>query len=240
MTLHSGRLVGEVAATVPRAIETFGSAGIDCCRDARLTIAQVCLRIGVRSGRLISLLRQGAEGSESLRDWSKAPLGDLTRYVTGTYHPAETAAMERISSCLAAEQQERTTDLLLGDLRSAFAEVANNLMIHVWREENEVFPFVEDLERAHGETAPPPTAGAFPDPHDPILEGLRRLREMTRDYSCPAAPPSMPPILAELRAFDDMLHRHIHLESHVLYPRASALCACPLSAAEPAAVLTWF
>jgi regulator of cell morphogenesis and NO signaling len=237
MTLHPGRLVGEIAATVPGAIDAFGSAGIDCCRDARLTIEEVSLRTGIRAGRIVSLLHADGHQQRPPTDWRTGPLTALTRYVTDTLHPAETAAMERISRLLALEQSERPTDHDVGRLRSAFAEVANNLMIHIWREDNEVFPFLEDLEKAQGSAAPPPGREAYPNPNHPILEGLRRLRRITDHYSVPAA---LAPLLGDLRAFDDMIHRHIHLENHVLYPRASALCSCPVGGAEAEAALTWF
>jgi regulator of cell morphogenesis and NO signaling len=239
MPLHPGRLIGEIAATVPGAIEALASAGIDCCRDAGLTIEEVSLRTGIRPGHILSQLRACGRQQTPATDWVAEPLTALTRYVTETLHPAETAAMERISQHLAIEQQDHPSDVTVGKLRSAFAELANNLMIHMWREDNEVFPFIEDLEKRQG-AAPPPVRGAFPDPHDPILEALRRLRAMTRGYTAPAIPRSMAPVLAELRAFDDMIHRHVHLENHVLHPRASALCACPLEGSDAAGALIWF
>ncbi|HSN69815.1 MAG TPA: hemerythrin domain-containing protein [Thermoanaerobaculia bacterium] len=233
-----GRLIGEIAATVPGAIEAFGKAGIDCCRDASLTLDEVSERDGVSTAGVLSLLNQD-EPATKMIDWLVGPLTGLTRFVTGKLHPAEIAAMERVSSRLAHEQEDHPANAAIARLRSAFAEVANNVTIHMWREDNEVFPFIEAMEKEQG-IAPPPVRGAFPNPHDPLLEGLRRLREMTAEYSRPPGPASMDPILADLRAFDDMLHRHFHLESHILYPRASALCACPLGDRDAASDLTWF
>lgn len=237
MPLQS-RLIGEIAATVPGAIEAFGKAGVDCCRDATLTLKELSDRDGLSTATLASLLSADEPATKTI-DWLVGPLAALTRFVTEKLHPAEIAAMERVSARLALEQEDHPADLAIGRLRSAFAEVANNVAIHMWREDNEVFPFIEDLEREQG-IAPPPVRGAFPDPHDPLLEGLRRLREMTAASSNPSVPGSMGPVLADLRAFDDMLHRHFHLESHILYPRAAALCACPLGSRDAAAVLTWF
>ncbi|HEU5162151.1 MAG TPA: hemerythrin domain-containing protein [Thermoanaerobaculia bacterium] len=237
MPLH-GRLIGEIAATVPGAIEAFGKAGVDCCRDASLTLEELSARDGVSAAGVVSSLRADEPASKTA-DWLVGPLTALTRFVTEKLHPAEIAAMERVSAHLAREQEDHPADLAVGRLRSAFAEVSNNLTIHMWREDNEVFPFIENLEKEQG-TAPPPVRGAFPDPHDPLLEGLRRLREMTAESASPSVSASMEPVLADLRAFDDMLHRHFHLESHILYPRAAALCACPLGSRDAATVLTWF
>ena len=237
MPLQS-RLIGEIAATVPGGMAALSDAGIDCCRDARLTLEDVSRRNGVDPSKLAVLLTAGAPSPPTI-DWLAAPLATLTRFVTEKLHPAEIAVIERVSEQLALAQADHPADIALGRLRSAFAEVANNVLIHIWREDNEVFPFIEDLEKEQG-TAPAPVRGAFPDPHDPLLESLRRLREMTGNDPGATALPSIGPVLTDLRAFDDMLHRHIHLESHVLYPRASALCACPVGGPEASAVLTWF
>jgi regulator of cell morphogenesis and NO signaling len=232
------RLIGEIAATVPGGMAALGDAGVDCCRDAGLTLEEVSKRDGVDLSDLAALLLADSPSTHAI-DWLAAPLTTLTRFVTEKLHPAEIAVIERVAERLALAHRDHPADIALGRLRSAFAEVANNVLIHIWREDNEVFPFIEDLEKEQG-IAPAPARGAFPDPHDPLLESLRRLREMTGNVPATTAPPSIGPVLTDLQAFDDMLHRHIHLESHVLYPRASALCACPVGGTEASAVLTWF
>ncbi len=238
MPLRDGRLVGEVAATVPAAIAAFRLAGVDCCRDARLSLEEASLRTGVRCDRLISLLRGAPTKPAAIPNWRECPLRDLTRHIVETLHPAAIAAMETLSSQLAAVAHASPNDWTIANLRSAFAEVANNLVIHVWRVENEVFPLLDRLEEEHAGSAPPLTREELPNPHDPMLEGLRRLRSVTQDYSL-REPPAIGALIGGMHAFDDTLHRHIHLEHHVLYPRASALCACPLSDSEPSGVLTW-
>ncbi|HEY0594006.1 MAG TPA: hemerythrin domain-containing protein [Thermoanaerobaculia bacterium] len=235
MTLRTGRLVGEVAATVPEAIDAFRVAGVDCCRDARLTLEQAAVRTGIRSDRLLALMRHGTP-TRSATDWESAPLRALTRYIVESVHPTATAAMETLSSRLAAAAHAHPNEWSIGYVRSAFAEVANNLVIHVWRVENEVFPLLDRLEEEVRDAVPRIALEELPDPRDPMLEGLRDLRAVTREYT---QPEELGSLLSDIRAFDDGLHRHIHLEHHVLYPRAAALCACPLGDAARIPVLTW-
>jgi regulator of cell morphogenesis and NO signaling len=239
MSVRAGRLVGEVAATVPEAIDGFRAAAIDCCRDAQFTLEEASLRSGVRLGRLIALTLGGRRRDRTLPDWREAPLRALTRHIVLTVHPSLIAAMERTSAAVADFAQSHPNAWAIGGIRSAFAEVANNLVIHVWRVENEVFPLLDRLEGAQGASAPRLTSEDFPDPHDPMLEGLRRLRSLTQSYVAPPNLPDLEPLLADMRRFDHALHHHIHLEHHVLYPRASALCASPLTGSEPAPSLRW-
>lgn len=236
MTLRAGRLVGEVAATVPEAIDAFRVAGVDCCRDARLTLEQAAVRTGVRSDRLLALMRSRTPTSRIAIDWESAPIRALTRHIMESIHPTAMAAMETLSSRLAAAAHGHPNEWSIGYVRSAFAEVANNLVIHVWRVENEVFPLLDRLEEARDPAALPLAPEELPDSHDPMLEGLRDLRAVTEEYT---QPEELAGLLSDLRAFDDTLHRHIHLEHHVLYPRAAALCACPLGDSARIPALSW-
>lgn len=238
MPLRSGRLVGEVAATVPEAITAFRVAGIDCCREAHLTLRDASMRSGIRPDRLSALLREGSTPAAAGGDWRDAPLRDLIRHIVEAIHPTAIASMETISSRFASTALATPNDWSIAEIRSAFAEVANNLVIHVWRVENEVFPCIAQLEADCGSAAVRLTSEDFPDPRDPMIEGLRRLRAVAAEYAREPGTP-LAALLDDVRTFDDALHRHIHLEHHVLYPRAAGLCAHPSAEADPPSVLTW-
>jgi regulator of cell morphogenesis and NO signaling len=53
---------------------------------------------------------------------------------------------------------------------------------------------------------------------------MQRIRELTHDYLPPPdACGTYRTAFAELAAFDDDLHRHVHLENNVLFPQAVTL-----------------
>lgn len=227
MPLRAGSLVGEVAATIPEALGAFRAAGVDCCRDARLSLREAAVRTGVRSDRLIALMRPHAAGPTAV-NWSEAPFRVLTRHIVQSIHPGMIASMESLSLRLARVAHATPNDWSVGYVRSAFAEVANNLVIHVWRVENEVFPLLERLEDDDGTPGERLGPEDLPDPRDPMLEGLRDLRAITQDYAL-EQPEELTALLPDLSAFDDALHRHIHLEHHVLFARVAAIGTSPLA-----------
>ena len=60
--------------------------------------------------------------------------------------------------------------------------------------------------------------------HDTDGERLRKLREISNDYTLPAdACPSFTALYAGLEDLERDLHQHIHLENNVLFPRSIEL-----------------
>jgi regulator of cell morphogenesis and NO signaling len=57
--------------------------------------------------------------------------------------------------------------------------------------------------------------------HDADGERLRKMRDLTNDYTLPeGACPSYTALFAGLEDLERDLHRHIHLENNVLFPAA--------------------
>jgi regulator of cell morphogenesis and NO signaling len=79
--------------------------------------------------------------------------------------------------------------------------------------------------------APMPPFGSVNNPvrmmmfeHDNAGEVLRKLRDLSGDYTAPAdSCPSYKGLYAGLDDFERDMHRHIHLENNVLFPQAIEL-----------------
>jgi len=60
--------------------------------------------------------------------------------------------------------------------------------------------------------------------HDAAGELLRTLRDVTHGYALPPdACTSFQTLYAGLQGLEEDLHRHIHLENNILFPRAIGL-----------------
>jgi len=60
--------------------------------------------------------------------------------------------------------------------------------------------------------------------HDSAGEALRAMRRTTKDYTAPEeACVSYRALCQALGEFESDLHRHIHLENNILFPRALAM-----------------
>ena len=60
--------------------------------------------------------------------------------------------------------------------------------------------------------------------HDQTGEILYKIRKLTNNYTPPAeACTTFQVSLAELKEFEEDLHRHVHLENNILFPLAEKI-----------------
>jgi regulator of cell morphogenesis and NO signaling len=105
--------------------------------------------------------------------------------------------------------------------------------MHMTKEEKILFPYIDALVDAlrGGSRLPPSPFGTIVNPirvmetdHECAGDLLARLRELTRNFEPPSdACMTYRLCYQELGQFEADLHRHVHLENNVLFPRAIAL-----------------
>jgi regulator of cell morphogenesis and NO signaling len=118
---------------------------------------------------------------------------------------------------------------LLG-LRGDFNALAQELSMHMMKEEMVLFPYIERMEEAviGGEPILPPPFATVRNPvatmiheHDSAGILLRTMRQSSGGYTAPTgACTSFKTLYSALAEFERDLHQHIHLENNILFPRA--------------------
>ncbi|MCU0320106.1 MAG: hemerythrin domain-containing protein, partial [Flavobacteriales bacterium] len=121
----------------------------------------------------------------------------------------------------------------LNAIQREFTECAGAMAAHMKKEELVLFPFINQLEKAkqHSTTLPTPHFGTVDNPiammeheHDAEGERFRRIAELSDSYTNPPdGCTTYATAYAMLKEFEEDLHRHIHLENNILFPRAKAL-----------------
>ena len=117
-------------------------------------------------------------------------------------------------------------DARLPKVATAVAALANEMLAHLQKEELVLFPLVRHLE----------AGGRGPDPAGPIAQMeaehetagqiTARLRELTDGFTPDGeACNTHRALLAGLAEFESDLHRHVHKENSLLFPRARALAS---------------
>src|SRR5262249_15005151 len=116
----------------------------------------------------------------------------------------------------------------LEKIRNIFQSLGEELMLHMMKEENILFPYIERMEDAvvQGDPILPPPFGTVANPirmieYENAGIALKALRAATNDYTPPPdACVSFQALYTALANFEKDLHQHIHLENNVLHPRA--------------------
>lgn len=234
MGINVSNTVRDIAVNSPGATRIFESMGIDYCCGGQKTLQDACLASGISVEEIAGKLNDAASRAQLAGneiDWSNASLSGLIKYIEDSHHTYTREALARISKLLkkvVAVHGGHHTELI--EVQKLFTELVDELEPHLQKEEEVLFPFIMNLEEALKRNSLPPTScfGTVRNPvrmmnieHETAGELLRGLRASTGNYSAPEdACMSYRTLYEAMQELETDLHRHIHLENNILFPRA--------------------
>jgi regulator of cell morphogenesis and NO signaling len=112
-----------------------------------------------------------------------------------------------------------------------FSSVQLEMDSHMQKEEAVLFPRIKEVDKSQEQKLPLVSDGYISQPihmmereHEEAGELMAQIRNLTNDYTPPAnACTTFRISMAELRAFEEDLHCHIHLENNILFPRIAKM-----------------
>jgi regulator of cell morphogenesis and NO signaling len=222
MTLTRDTQVGQIAAEHPLATRVFARHQIDfCCGGAR-PLGEVCAQRGLDAETMLDEIgRELATSNESEERWDGAPLADLITHILAAYHRPLAEELPRLEAMArkVLDVHRDKDPLRLPELLAVLLGLRSELEDHMMKEEQILFPMIM---HGQGFAADGPIEMMLHE-HDVAASALRRLRELTDGYEAPAeACNTWRALWHGLGALEESLHRHIHLENNILFPRALA------------------
>lgn len=228
------QLIGEIVAEDFRTAAIFKKHKIDfCCKGGR-TIAEACKNKKVAPEEIYQEIQNLPKDHQSDIDFNTFPLDLLADYVEKIHHryvEEKTPIIQSFLEKLCKVHGERHTELF--EIRNQFNASAQDLAAHLKKEELVLFPFIKKMIEAKkiGESIAIPHFGTVENPvnmmkeeHSVEGERFQNIAELTNDYTPPAdACNTYRVTFAMLQDFENDLHRHIHIENNILFPRAIAL-----------------
>lgn len=224
--------VREVVVEDYRTAAVFQKYGLDFCCGGGATIERACQKKNIDAGHLLKELDavMTASGSDQphIASWDADFLAD---YIVQNHHryirSVLPSILEHAAKVARVHGGARSELLKIAEL---FGLVAADLEAHMAREEAVLFPYIKSLARAeHRENLSP--FGAVRNPirmmeaeHENAGEQMREIRMLSNDYIPPAdACMTYRVLFSELEEFERDLHRHVHLENNILFPKAIAM-----------------
>jgi regulator of cell morphogenesis and NO signaling len=240
MSIDVQQTVREVALSTPAATRVFEKFGIDYCCGGNKPLAQACGEAQIPIQKVVDSIEFAARSAKVRQDtplaedWSTAPLSDLIAHINNTHHKytrEEIARLGPLFDKVCNVHGASHPELL--DIRHDFQALAQELTVHMMKEERVLFPFIERLEEAVVAREPviPAPFGSVNNPvammiheHDTAGNLLRDMRARSDGYQPQAgACTSYKTLYSALAEFERDLHQHIHLENNILFPRAIEL-----------------
>ncbi|MBO2655586.1 iron-sulfur cluster repair di-iron protein [Shewanella algae] len=223
------RRVGELVAEDFRNAHVFSRFGIDFCCGGGHSLASACERAGAEPTEVLHALSQlAAEGTPD-DALAKLPLGELIDHIEATHHKyiRDTAPLllEYAQKMVRAHGEHyEEIKPLAGWIRA----LMDDLLPHLQKEEQILFPAIRALSQGQefnacfGHIGNPIRAMEYE--HDEAGQILAKLQQLTNHYQAPEhACTTWRVCYATLAEFEADLHRHIHLENNLLFPKALAL-----------------
>jgi len=233
ISVNSTKTVREIAVGTPNATRIFEKLKIDYCCGGNRPLEDACAEAGLELREVMRLLEESAlsDAQTAAPAFQTAPLSALMTYIVDKHHVFTreeiariTALLNKVCSVHGKNHQE------LFAIQQLFQELAADLLPHMMKEENILFPYIARLEEAHRNNAPAPQPpfGTVRNPvrvmmteHDTAGDILRKIRETTKDFTLPVdVCISYQTLYQALEGFEQDVHQHIHLENNILFPRA--------------------
>ena len=239
MTFSSAMKVRDIALSNPGARRILEDAGVDYCCGGAKSLHEACMHTDVPADEVLKRLRENSEQAGPDTLWVSAPLADLTRHIREKHHQYVRGAIPRVKAILEkvkAKHGENHREI--ADIQMLFIEVGQEMIMHMQKEEQILFPYIDAVERAVNEkgTIETPFFGTVRNPiqammseHDSAGELVKQIRKASSEYTTPAdACTSFQALYQDLRQFEEDLHEHVHLENNILFPRAAEMEAAVL------------
>lgn len=226
--------IRDIVAEDFRAAAVFQRHQIDFCCGGDRAIADACREKGLDAETVIAEVEAVTAGPGTLPRFNEWDLDFLANYIVTNHHSYVRRAIDTIgahANKVASVHGERHPETI--EVAKHFAAVAEDMTQHMFKEERMLFPYVVRLAEAErsGAAAPVAPFGSIANPirmmeveHQAAGDLMGRIRKLTSDFTPPAdACTTYTVTYKELEEFEADLHRHVHLENNLLFPKALEL-----------------
>jgi regulator of cell morphogenesis and NO signaling len=235
MDINNQSIIGKIVAENYKAASIFKKYRIDFCCNGNRTIADASRDKNLNEDMLIEELRSELTKKETGEiDFKAFPLDLLADYIEKTHHRYIESKIPEITPYLnkiVRVHGEHHPELAI--VEKLFLESAGDLSAHLKKEELMLFPYIRHSVKVQlaGSKLPEDKRGTataminqMEHEHEAEGDRFRTISELT-DYFTPPedACNTYRVTLSLLKEFEEDLHRHIHLENNILFPKSIAL-----------------
>jgi regulator of cell morphogenesis and NO signaling len=216
-----------------RAAAVFERHGIDFCCGGNRPIADACREKGVDAGQVVAELEATLAPASDQPRVAVWDLDFLAAYIVNNHHAYVRQAVGPMQA-----HTRKVADVHGGnhpevrEIAQRIDLVVADLLAHMMKEERVLFPYISQLAAAvRGGELPDAPFGTVANPirmmeaeHQNAGDHMAAIRRLSAGFVLPPdACTTFTVAYQELQAFEADLHRHVHLENNILFPRAIEL-----------------
>lgn len=223
------RTVADLVAEDPRRAAVFERVGIDYCCGGAVVLSKVCSDQGLDLATVTELLVDATRDDVDERNWNDATVQELIDNIVEVHHGYMATALPRLT--LLAHKVARAhgdREPAMRDAEMVVVQLVDEMRTHTGEEEQDVFPLCIDAAEGRLDSVDAEqlaaTLGGLVEDHDDTARHLARLHELTNDFTAPEdACNTWRAYMDALDRLEQDVHRHVHKENHVLFPKVMEL-----------------
>jgi regulator of cell morphogenesis and NO signaling len=234
MEINQNTKVGEIVRHNFSTARIFEAKNIDFCCGGDISLDEAAEKKGIDTGILLSeintMLLEEDEDSKFIESLTLTGLSD---YIMKHHHAyvSETIPflLQKLQKLWEVHGENHPE---LQEVHASFHDAAANLSAHMKKEELVLFPYIRQIEKFQTEGGSRPASlglareaiTQMESEHSVEGERFMKLSDITDSYKVPPDGCNTFHVAYQtLEEFERDLHRHIHLENNVLFPRALQL-----------------
>lgn len=224
--------LGGIVADRPQTAVVFEKLGLDYCCGGQQTLEDACRSKDLEPETVATLLAtldsDAAAGDSSGHDLGKASVDELCDHIVSAHHAPTREELPRISELMAkVVRAHGDGDPEVIELADLFDRTRTELEDHMRFEEESVFPACRAVASDEDRNGPDDKLlAAIDDQHLAVGDALKQMRVLSHDYQPESAHCTTHRVLLhEMHEFELDLHRHIHEENNILFPKVRELAA---------------
>ena len=213
----------------------FEKYDLDFCCGGNKTITQACQENGTDPNLVYSEIEKMESAKVEISErFDDRDLDFMVDYIVNNHHKYVVYMIPIISShaekVVSAHGKNHPETIKVAKI---FSGVSKELKQHMMKEEEILFPYIKYLVRVrNGETKfEKPYFSRIGNPinmmeleHQSAGESMYSIKKLANSYAIPSdACNTYKACLKELKEFEEDLHKHVHLENNVLFPKAVLL-----------------
>lgn len=212
----------------------FEKYDLDFCCKGKRSLQEACREKKINPAAvLLDLEKTMKEIDPVSQQFSELSLTELTAYIESTHHQYVRRQLPLIHGYLlkiASKHGSRHPEL--HKILENFTAIQEEMELHMLKEEKVLFPRIREIENLSKWNTPLSVSSTFisapvsmmEQEHEHAGSLMAEIRSLSNNYKAPAdACTTYQLSFASLQAFEEDLHRHVHLENNLLFPSAMQL-----------------
>ena len=229
MNIDRDSHIADIVGSLPGAAAVLDTLGIDYSSPGERTIAEAAGLEGVDPNVVVLYLRRLPPARRT--SWLDRSLSDLLQFLIEQHERLTRDDLVRVAEQLADVcSGPAAAEPVLQQLRDEFRTLAGELLPHLRREQEMVFPLIQRVESMWQRPAGPTPENGLRDAvkellveHGTIGAQARIVRDLRTTLESHDVPPRCRSMLQNLNKLEADLRYSMFLENCILFPRALAL-----------------